>query len=49
MIADYLGDYDIRVTTLASGREIDDVTAPSGSSGARAMFSPQAWKRFVDL
>lgn len=27
MIADYLGDNDIRVTTLASGREIDDVMA----------------------
>ena len=27
MIADYLGDNDIRVTALASGREIDDVMA----------------------
>jgi DNA-binding response OmpR family regulator len=27
MIADYLGDNDIRVTTLGSGREIDDVMA----------------------
>ena len=27
MIADYLGDNDIRVTTLASGREINDVMA----------------------
>ncbi len=27
MIADYLGDNDMRVTTLASGREIDDVMA----------------------
>jgi two-component system OmpR family response regulator len=27
MIADYLGDYDIRVTALASGREIADVMA----------------------